>query len=78
MSVDFDGIADRSYDRGRKDAFELCANIAAQCAKGVAIEVNGEKHLLGIMMNDPAAAQYATACAIMEAIEAAALPNGER
>jgi hypothetical protein len=48
---------------------ERCAAIAAYCARGVAIEVNGETHLLGVMLNDPASAQYATACAIMEAIE---------
>jgi hypothetical protein len=53
-----------------KSERERCAEIAARCARGVAIEVNGETHLLGIMMKDPAAAQYATACAIMEAIEA--------
>ena len=51
---------------------ERCANIAAWCARGAAIEVNGETHLVGVMFGNPAAAQYATACAIMEAIEGGA------
>lgn len=61
---------DEAYQRGRQSAFEECSNIAAQCARGTAVEIGGETHPLGVMMATPALAQYATATTIMEAIDA--------
>jgi len=70
--IDLDAIDRDAYERGKKDALESCSQIALSCARGAAIEVNGEQHLLGSMANNPEQSQYATAMAIFEAIEALA------
>ena len=70
--------AEEAMETATREERERCSEIAARCAKGIAIEINGETHLLGSMMNDPSTAQYATACAIMEAIEANPITPAER
>ncbi len=47
---------------------ERCAKIAEAAREGVAIEIAGETHPLGIMASRPDAAQACTAVAIARAI----------
>lgn len=53
-------------------AYEDAAKIADGCATGVAVELSGNTFPLGVMANDPASAQKATAVAIASAIRARA------
>jgi hypothetical protein len=61
----------------RAMALEEAAKIAEQCSKGVAIEIEGNKFLLGVMSMNPAAAQESTATTIAATIRALASTEGE-
>lgn len=70
-------ILDLVGREARAEMRERCAEVADQCAKGVAVEFMGESKILGIMWSRPGPAQQGTAEAIAFAIRSLPLTPSE-